>query len=38
MILCLQILTAFKFSTTDKTVNLLPLGEEKAEIQKTLLD
>ena len=38
MILCLQILTAFKFSTTDKTVNLLPLGKEKAEIQKTLLD
>lgn len=38
MIVCLQILTAFKFSTTDKTVNLLPLGKEKAEIQKTLLD
>ena len=38
MILCLQILTAFKFSTTDKTVNLLPLGKEKAEIQKTRLD
>lgn len=38
MILCLQILTALKFSTIDKTVNLLPLGKEKAEIQKTLLD
>ena len=38
MIVCLQILTAFKFSTTDKTVNLLPLGKKKAEIQKTLLD
>ena len=38
MIIFLEILTAFKSSTTDKTVNLLPLGKEKAEIQKILLD
>lgn len=38
MIICLQILTAFKSSTTDKTVDLLPLGKEKPKIQKTLLD